>query len=172
MRVEPAVREEIRLLVERGRTALGLEPDQVIGCAESEIQEILGVQEIPSLPASLDELLRISGGDDDEMLGGLFPGTCFDRWCMINDGKRIAAKTAGYNKSGEVFGPDRVVFRTHPNGDVFWMELGDIDPPIFVMTEYEHSVRVLFPRLACKLEQNVIRVEFEAAGRTDRVLAG
>ena len=157
------------MLLERGRSVLGLSDSQVVGCADAEIEEILEVQGIPYLPPSLDEMLRICGADDHRLLNGLFPGTGIGAAEMVVFGKTIAAKTAGYNKSGEVFGSDRVVFRTHPDRDVYWMELGEIDPPIFVMTEAEQSVRVLFPRLACKLEQRVIHKEFKAAGRAEWV---
>ena len=165
MRSEPAVREEIRLILERGRVALGVDAEQVVGNSDSKIVEVMEVQGVSVLPPPLDEFLRWCGGAGDKLLAELFPGTGIGAWEMINFGKSIAAQTVEINGSGEVFGSDRVVFRTHPNGDVYWLETGEVDPPVFYMTESSPEVRVIYARLAHMLEQRVLHWEFKAAGR-------
>ena len=169
MRSKAEVRDEIRRLIDRGRLALGLSESQMVGCSKAEIEEILDAQGVERLPPPLEELMLVSGADDDKVLQGLFPGTEIGRWEMVTMAKEVAARTSDYNKSGEVFGSDRVVFRSHPDGSVLWLEVGETDPAVFVMTEEAHSLHVIYPRLACNLEQRVVLAEFKAAGRPERV---
>src|SRR5437868_2348550 len=160
MRDEAFVRCEIRWLVERARVALGLPASAAVGCSEEQIVQVLDAQQVPRLPASLDELLRVSGvAGNGTLLGELFPGTGLGVKTMLN-AKENARTTARISETEEKFGADRIVFLSDPGGTVFRVEHDGLDPPGWSLTEAPRIGSVLvFARLCCWLELEVVRAE-------------
>lgn len=160
MRDEAFVRAEIRWLVERARLALDLPASAVVGCTNVQIAQILEAQQVPGVPASLDELLRVAGAEDHgTVLGELFPGMGLG-WKTMLHAKDNARRTARISETGEEFGPDRAVFLADPGGTVFWLEPEGLDPPVWSLTEVPRIGSVLvFARLCCWLELEVVRAE-------------
>jgi hypothetical protein len=158
VRDEAFVRNELRWLIERARVALELPPDAVVGCSDEQIAQVLEAQQVSALPASLDELLRVSGVHDrGTVLGDLFRATGVG-WETMLYAKDNARRTAAIGKGEETFGPERLVFLSDPGGTVLWLQGGEIDPPVWCLTEAPPAY-VGYPRLSCWLEEEVVKVE-------------
>jgi hypothetical protein len=160
VRDEAFVRSEVRWLIERARTALDLPPEAVAGCTEEQIAEVFAAQQVAALPPSLDELIRLAGVQTrGTVLGELFPATGVG-WETMLFAKRQAQKTASISGTKEEFGPDRVVFLSDPGGTVLWVETGEVDPPVWCLTEATLLPAYIgYARLACWLEEEVVKVE-------------
>ena len=187
MRDESFLRGETRWLVERARVALGLDHDEVRGLADEQIDMILEAQGVEHVPPALDELMRLAGvystvdwfppreftkeemGATKTLLGELMPGTGLGMTEMLK-AKEAAATTAGLTGLDLEFGSNVVVFRTHPDGRAWFMELGSLDPAVWMISESDAIVRSPYPRLACRLESSVVRLETSASGVSNRIV--
>jgi hypothetical protein len=159
VRDEAYVRLEVRWLIERACAALDLPAEAAVGCSDDQIAQVLQAQQLAELPPALDELLRRAGDQvRGAVLGELFPATQVG-WDVMLFAKEHARATAAATRSNETFGSNQAVFLSDPGGSVYWVVTTELDPLVWALSERTPTPRIEYPRLACWLEQEIVKVE-------------